>query len=309
MISQENIYHLIFHGHWTAIINILYRHKEDISDDPSLNHAAITFEREFFNKVADYPNTDIEINANLDKLYLLHHGKFYKLKVENYKKLIIELVKRKQLQEAYNYAQIFPNEEVSIEVIRKIEKRDVNPVMSMSQYNATSLSDKTWIEIYNRLFELINEKENTAVYFTGPKFINTVREFLPYHPTYEQYIELRNREGKSTSRRIFYYDILFEQNEHTRRNIIERILELVRPFEKAKTEKIEELLGLRIENRKVVDDQPQSDDKQNPVVFISYSWDNEEHKSWVLNLAKALQSKGVVVILNQYELRLKPYPY
>lgn len=40
-----------------------------------------------------------------------------------------------------------------------------------------------------------------------------------------------------------------------------------------------------------------------PKVFISYSWDSEEHKEWVLQLANDLISKyGVEVLLDQYEL-------
>lgn len=38
-------------------------------------------------------------------------------------------------------------------------------------------------------------------------------------------------------------------------------------------------------------------------VFISYSWDNQEHQEWVLKLAKDLMTKfGVDVILDQFEL-------
>ena len=40
----------------------------------------------------------------------------------------------------------------------------------------------------------------------------------------------------------------------------------------------------------------------NPKVFISYSWDNEPHKEWVLNLATQLRNKGVDVILDIWEL-------
>lgn len=43
---------------------------------------------------------------------------------------------------------------------------------------------------------------------------------------------------------------------------------------------------------------------QNPKVFISYSWDNEEHKQWVLQLADRLLSDGVEVKLDRYELKL-----
>ncbi len=39
-------------------------------------------------------------------------------------------------------------------------------------------------------------------------------------------------------------------------------------------------------------------------VFISYSWDNEEHKEWVLSLSKNLIENGVDVILDQYDLEV-----
>lgn len=39
-----------------------------------------------------------------------------------------------------------------------------------------------------------------------------------------------------------------------------------------------------------------------PKVFISYSWDNELHKEWVLNLAIKLRQGGVDVILDVWEL-------
>ena len=41
-----------------------------------------------------------------------------------------------------------------------------------------------------------------------------------------------------------------------------------------------------------------------PTVFISYSWDDEDHKAWVLNLADSLLANGVNVLLDRYELKL-----
>ena len=38
-----------------------------------------------------------------------------------------------------------------------------------------------------------------------------------------------------------------------------------------------------------------------PRVFISYSWDSEEHKSWVRHLAEILQENGVRVLLDQWD--------
>lgn len=41
-----------------------------------------------------------------------------------------------------------------------------------------------------------------------------------------------------------------------------------------------------------------------PVVFISYTHDNEDHKGWVLQLATRLRLNGVNVILDQWNLKL-----
>lgn len=40
-----------------------------------------------------------------------------------------------------------------------------------------------------------------------------------------------------------------------------------------------------------------------PKVFISYSWDDDSHKEWVLNLAFHLRSRGVDAILDVWELK------
>lgn len=46
-------------------------------------------------------------------------------------------------------------------------------------------------------------------------------------------------------------------------------------------------------------------EEQHPIVFISYSWDDEQHEAWVLNLATHLQSKyGIRVILDKWEMKL-----
>lgn len=41
-----------------------------------------------------------------------------------------------------------------------------------------------------------------------------------------------------------------------------------------------------------------------PVAFISYSWDNEQHKQWVKKLADELSESGITVILDQNDLVL-----
>lgn len=44
--------------------------------------------------------------------------------------------------------------------------------------------------------------------------------------------------------------------------------------------------------------------ENSPTVFISYSHDSEEHKNWVLKLATDLTTHGVMVIFDQWDLRL-----
>lgn len=49
-----------------------------------------------------------------------------------------------------------------------------------------------WIRIFNMLFEIINPTGSVhSDYFSGPRFIDIVREFDHYFPTYPQYMEER----------------------------------------------------------------------------------------------------------------------
>lgn len=42
----------------------------------------------------------------------------------------------------------------------------------------------------------------------------------------------------------------------------------------------------------------------NPVVFVSYSHDNDEHKEWVCKISSHLRTHGVDVVLDQWDLRV-----
>ena len=104
------------------------------------------------------------------------------------------------------------------------------------------------------------------------------------------------------NRRIFYYDILMELDEKTRIDFIRRILNMVEPFDQERVIPIEALLEGENPNTKVPISE--RDDKDASTVFISYSWDDENHKKWVLELANKLVAEGVNVLLDRYELRL-----
>ena len=97
-----------------------------------------------------------------------------------------------------------------------------------------------WIQIYNRLFEIINIQGNT--YYGGTIFLNSIREVNFNVPSYTNYIEQRRAENKSTSRRDYYFDLLMEQPENERLQIVNLILYTVSDAEPEKTVKIRELL-------------------------------------------------------------------
>ncbi|MDT0645039.1 hypothetical protein RM553_19565, partial [Zunongwangia sp. F363] len=99
-----------------------------------------------------------------------------------------------------------------------------------------------WIIIFNRLFELINNQGNDA-YYGGTRFLNAVREVTFAVPSYHDYIEQRRAEGKSTTRRDYYFDLLMEQSENDRINIVNNILDSIEHIEPERTATIRELIA------------------------------------------------------------------
>ena len=98
-----------------------------------------------------------------------------------------------------------------------------------------------WVRVFNRLFIIINTEGDT--YFSGSKFISKVREIDPYFANYSQYIEQRNKEGKSTSRKDYYYDILMSFDDQNRLRLINTILNDVQTFEPEKVAELRNELG------------------------------------------------------------------
>lgn len=82
-----------------------------------------------------------------------------------------------------------------------------------------------WTRIFNRLFEIIDEDGPT--YFSGGRFLTTVREVDPYFSDYSQYIEERRKQNKSSTRRVYFHDILLSFEEPDRFRLVNAILEQV----------------------------------------------------------------------------------
>ena len=99
-----------------------------------------------------------------------------------------------------------------------------------------------WARIFNRLFEIINGQD--GAYFSGGRFISSVREVDPHFPDHSQYIAERRRLGKSTSRKDFFYDILVSfDNEEDRTRLIGAILDQVSDLHPEKLSELRAELG------------------------------------------------------------------
>jgi hypothetical protein len=95
-----------------------------------------------------------------------------------------------------------------------------------------------WTEVYNKLFEIINSGDN---YFSGPRYLDLVREFRPDFPDYYSYIDQLRAEYKNTSRKDYFREVFLSFDELRRAEFTRRIL---RETEGSAPHKSHELLSM-----------------------------------------------------------------
>lgn len=88
-----------------------------------------------------------------------------------------------------------------------------------------------WIAAYNRLFLLL-DKNGTPTYYSGPNFLRMVQQVDPGSPSYDQLIPLRNQQGKSTSRKSFYWDTILALPEQQRYQLFRLFIDELEPHSK-----------------------------------------------------------------------------
>lgn len=96
-----------------------------------------------------------------------------------------------------------------------------------------------WVVIFNRLFEIINTPGPT--YYSGPMFLDVVRETNHSVPPYAAYIQ--GRGTQSTSRKDYYYDLLMTQPASDRITIVTRILDSIGHHQPERTTALRAILG------------------------------------------------------------------
>ncbi len=96
------------------------------------------------------------------------------------------------------------------------------------------------IKAYNRLFSIINTSGET--YYSGSQFLDLVSEVNEDTPTYMQLINQRRAEGKSTSRKDYYLDILLELNEADRLKVFKLFIGRLEEIAPEKAKKLKEFI-------------------------------------------------------------------
>lgn len=106
----------------------------------------------------------------------------------------------------------------------------------MGKTNLTDASSVNWIAAYNRIFALLNREGPT--YYSGPAFLKMAQQVDPGSPSYQQLIELRQQQGKSTSRKEFYWDTIRGFPEPQRFQLFRLFIDELEPHAKQEVESI-----------------------------------------------------------------------
>ena len=93
------------------------------------------------------------------------------------------------------------------------------------------------IRAYNRLWLLL-DRNGTPTYYSGPSFLRMVQQVDPGSPSYEQLIPLRQSQGKSTSRKSFYWDVINGLQEQQKLQLFRLFIDEFEPHAKDDIEAI-----------------------------------------------------------------------
>lgn len=168
-----------------------------------------------------------------------------------------------------------------------------------------------WIAAWNKLWKIIDSQ---PFYQSGPMFMKYIFELdETVENDYYRYMEFRRTKGLSTSRKDYFRDLIDGLDEEKRYEFYVRIQESFEDtvFTTINTtdNKFEPFIDLElassVSQQSKENEIAENNNESHPKVFISYSWDSEEHKKWVLDFATILCENGIDVILDQWEISSK----
>ena len=97
-----------------------------------------------------------------------------------------------------------------------------------------------WISAYNRLFAVLNREGPT--YFSGANFLRMVQAVDAGSPSYQQLLPIRQKEGKSTSRKDFYWDVIQALPEQQKYQLFRLFINELEPHAKDEVESIKAIV-------------------------------------------------------------------
>lgn len=187
--------------------------------------------------------------------------------------------------------------------------------------------DKTdWDKAFYKLWKVIGPQDTATHYIGGSqfyKFIMTLCDDIP--SSYTLYYEQRKKKDLSTSRVDYYNDLINHLDEEKRKELYVNIQLFLEDTSDTKSTTTDDFnfdtafsTSEKIEVEEVVKPVHQAIEamivepkEEIPNVFISYSWDSQEHEEWIINLATKLCDNGVNAILDKWDLGSlgKPLPH
>lgn len=95
-----------------------------------------------------------------------------------------------------------------------------------------------WIAAYNYLFASLNTSDNQQLYVGGSTFCRMMQQVDPGSPSYQQLLALRQQQGKSTSRKDYYWDLIQGLPEAQRFQLYRVFVNHIEPHDKGAADAI-----------------------------------------------------------------------
>ena len=163
-----------------------------------------------------------------------------------------------------------------------------------------------WVAAWNKLWKIIDAQ---PYYQSGPMFMKYICALDDSVETdYYRYMEYRRNKELSTSRKDYFRDLVDGLDEGKRYEFYVRIQSSFEETIYLSAIATSPEIGfdyVPVIDKHITTDIKEEGEEKHPKVFISYSWDSEEHKKWVLGFATKLCENGIDVILDQWEVSHK----
>lgn len=174
IINQEQVYKWLSNGEYGKLIDLLHREKEAIRSDQILSHAAKISVTEILrvSKIEENPNKDFV--ENLEKLNLIHLGRFFQMEEGQHKELTEVLIKfsNGDLKRAYQYAKQYPDESFAKSIIEEFEAGQPKEVVH-TQSSYIKLTHNNQIQEEDCRISLFKSKEEQKMFLAFKRIFDT----------------------------------------------------------------------------------------------------------------------------------------